>query len=58
MLVGNKTDLISDPFVLRKLSQRHESVVTLKDVFFVLFGSHILVRSYGRGDRCISYCAV
>lgn len=48
MLVGNKTDLKSDPFVLRKLSQRHESVVTLKDVFFIVLRSHASQKSWQR----------
>ena len=32
MLVGNKTDLITNPSMLRKLAERKEKVVTLKEV--------------------------
>lgn len=35
MLVGNKTDLITNPSMLRKLAERKEKVVTLKEVVVV-----------------------
>ena len=32
MLVGNKTDLITNPTVLRRLAEKKEKVVTMKEV--------------------------
>lgn len=34
MLVGNKTDLITNPLTLRKLAERKERFVTLSEVLF------------------------
>ena len=32
MLVGNKTDLITNPTALRRLAEKKEKVVTMKEV--------------------------
>lgn len=32
MLVGNKTDLITNPVMLRRLAEKREKVVTLREV--------------------------
>ena len=36
MLVGNKTDLITNPVMLRRLAEKREKVVTLTQIVYFL----------------------